>query len=428
MKHSITGAVAMAFAGIAAGAAAQTGDPDRAGRQEALAHAVAIQSAWRSVERRIRETDAANLWEGEWTGLTAPPSGSWWLASWTERGLTARYCGGVLAVYAARDELKGVQREQREVQVAPALYGGGRTGLHVILANTRIAVGAHGRDDTALPACMAVPSTTGDRVGLVSAVADPGRTVTGFRWQTETRDVACANSPSESIREARRMPIQLTSVRGAGETRGRDLAVTDPDSLDIWPPDCGLRTGLGSQAQCTAWKRVGGACPHVFAQAAAPEAIPEPVINCSAAPVHRTTASCSCPSGETGTCTLRYEQATWYRDFYVRPGAPLVRTRRPGCVDSAGTAFGPSARTLVARDENCSPDNTQYSDCYCVARTFEGVCQTWSSGCDGSGGGGDGGENEEGNYRDHDNDGVHGDIDLDDTDPNVGSDPPEQDE
>ena len=348
MKHWAAAIAATAFASVAAGAVAQTGDPDRTGRQEALAHAVAIQSAWNGVEQRIRVTDAANLWENEWTGLTAPPSGSWWLASWTERGLTARYCDGVLAVYATRDELKGVQREHREVQIAPALYGGGRTGLHVILASTRIAVGAHGRDDAALPNCMAVPSTTGDRVGLVSAVADPIRTVTGYRWQTETRDVPCANSPSDSIREARRMPVQLTSIRGTGETRGRDLAVTDPGNLDIWPADCGLRAGLGPEAQCTDWKRVGGQCPHVFAQAAAPTPIPDPVINWRTGPVHRTTAGCSCPSGETGTCTLHYEQGTEYRDFQVRPGAPVVTTRRIARGDAG-------RRRLVARIEDCEP-------------------------------------------------------------------------
>ena len=348
MKHSITAIVALGFAGIAAGAGAQTGDPERTRQQEALAHAVVIQTAWRSVQERIRVTDAANLWESEWSGLVDPPSGSWWLSSWTERGLTARYCDGMLAVYATSDELKGVQRDHREVQVAPARYGNGRTGLHIILANSRIAVGAHGRDDEALPLCMAVPSTTGDRVGLVSAVADPIRTVTGFRWDTQTRDVACVSSPSDSIREARRMPIQLTSVRGAGETRGRDLAVTDPGNPDIWPADCGLRAGLGPEAQCTGWKRVGGQCPHVFAQAAAPTPIPDPVINWRTGPVYATTAACSCPSGETGSCTLHYEQNTEYRDFQVRPGAPVVTTRRIARGDAG-------RRRLVARIEDCEP-------------------------------------------------------------------------
>ncbi len=346
MKHSMAAIAAMTIAGMATGASGQTGDADRTRQQEALGHAVAIQTAWRSVEERIRVTDAANLWEDEWDGLSAPPSGSglWWLSSWTGRGLTARYCDGVLAVYATRDELKGVRRDHREVQVAPALYGGGRTGLHIILANSRIAVGAHGRDDETLPNCMAVPSTTGDRVGLVSAVADPIRTVTGFRWEAETRDVPCVGSPADTIREARRMAIQLTSVRGAGETRGQDLAVTDPGNAYIWPSDCGLRVGLGPEAQCTPWKRIGGGCPHVFAQADPPTAIPDPIIEWHPAPVYATTASCSCSSGETGSCTLHYEQTTVYRDFYVRPGAARVRTRRLT-----------GQRQLVARREDCTP-------------------------------------------------------------------------
>ena len=349
MKHSMAAIAAVTIAGIATGASGQTGDAERTRQQEALGHAVAIQTAWRSVEERIRVTDAANLWEDEWDGLSAPPSGSglWWLSSWTERGLTARYCDGVLAVYATRDELKGVQRDHREVQVAPALYGGGRTGLHIILAGTRIAVGAHGRDDETLPNCMAVPSTTGDRVGLVSAVADPIRTVTGFRWEAETRDVLCAGSPADTIREARRMAIQLTSVRGAGEARGWDLAVTAPGNPYIWPSDCGLRVGLGPEAQCTPWKRIGGGCPHVFAQAAPPTAIPDPIIEWHPAPVYATTAACACSSGQTGTCTLHYEQNTEYRDFYVRPGAARVRTRRPARVGGE--------RRLVARREDCTP-------------------------------------------------------------------------
>ena len=295
-------------------------------------------------------TDAANLWEDEWDGLSAPPSGSglWWLSSWTGRGLTARYCDGVLAVYATLDELKGVQRDHREVQVAPALYGGGRTGLHIILANSRIAVGAHGRDDETLPNCMAVPSTTGDRVGLVSAVADPIRTVTGFRWEAETRDVPCASSPADTIRAARRMAIQLTDVLAPARRAVRqDLAVTDPGNPYIWPSDCGLRVGLGPEAQCTPWKRIGGGCPHVFAQAAPPTAIPDPIIEWHPAPVYATTASCSCPSGETGSCTRHYEEDTEYRDFYVRPGAARVRTRR---IHRLSTG-----RRLVRTVENCAP-------------------------------------------------------------------------
>ncbi len=381
MKRTATALLALAFAGIASGAMAQTGDPDRTRQQEALAHAVAIQSAWQSVEARIRVTDAANLWEDEWTGLAAPPSGSWWLSSWTERGLTARFCEGVLAVYAAEDELKGLGRGHREVQVAPVLHGGGRTGLHVILANTRIARGAHGRDDTALPTCMGVPSTGEDRVGLVGLVADPVRTVTGIRWETETQDVACPGSPADTFREARQVPIQVTALTNcpAATPECNDLSETAPSAPHLWPRDCALRAGLGSRAACTDWRHAGGLCPFQYAQAPPPTPIPDPVIGWRTAPVHRTTGSCSCPSGETGTCTLHYEQNTEYRDFQVRPGAPVVTTRRIARVNGA--------RRLVGTVENCTPISTGCT----------GGCGEDGDGGDGgdgstSGGGGDVGD------------------------------------
>ena len=349
MRPFATAFAAAAFAGLASGAVAQTGDPDRTRQQEALAHAVAIQSAWQSVEARIRVTDAANLWEDEWTGLAAPPSGTWWLSSWTERGLTARYCEGVLAVYASEDELKGLGRGHREVQVAPVLHGGGRTGLHAILANTRIARGAHGRDDTALPACMGIPSTGEDRVGLVGLVADPIRTVTGIRWETETRNPFCPGSTTDTYREARQAPIQVTALTNcpAATPECNDLSETAPSAPYLWPRDCALRAGLGSRAACTDWRHAGGLCPFQYAQAAPPEPIPDPVIGWRTAPVHRTTGSCSCPAGETGTCTLHYEQNTEYRDFQVRPGAPVVTTRRIARVNGA--------RRLVRTVENCAP-------------------------------------------------------------------------
>lgn len=355
MRRTGTALLALALAGLASGAAAQTGDPDRTRRQEALAHAVAIQNAWASVEARIRVTDAANLWEDEWTGLAAPPSGSWWLGSWTERGLTARYCGGVLAVYAATDELKGVGRGHREVQVAPVRHGGGRTGLHVILKGTRIAKGAHGRDDTGLPLCMGIPSTGEDRVGLVGAVADPVRTVAGIRWETERRNQLCPGSTGtcgqagvNCYREARQVPIQATAVTNCPATAPdcNDLSKTAPSAPHLWPRDCALRTGLGARAACTGWRHAGGLCPFQFAQATPPTPIPDPVIAWRPAPVLRTTGSCNCPSGQTGTCTLHYEQNTEYRDFQVRPGAPVVTTRRPARVNGA--------RRLVRRVRNCS--------------------------------------------------------------------------
>ena len=79
MKHSMVAIAAMTIAGIATGASGQTSDANRTRQQEALTHAVAIQTAWRSVEERIRVTDAANLWRTNGTGypplLPGPGSG-----------------------------------------------------------------------------------------------------------------------------------------------------------------------------------------------------------------------------------------------------------------------------------------------------------------------------------------------------------------
>ena len=349
MRRTGTALLALGFAGFAAGALAQTGDPDRTRQQEALAHAVAIQNAWSSVEARIRVTDAANLWESEWTGLAAPPSGTWWLSSWSERGLTARYCDGVLAVYATEDELKGVGRGHREVQIAPVRFGGGRTGLHVILKNTRMARGAHGRDDTALPACMGIPATGEDRVGLVGAVVDPIRAVTGIRWETETRTVPCPGSATDTFREARQVPIQVTAVTDCpvGTPNCNDLSATASGAPHLWPRDCALRAGRGARAQCGPWRHAGGLCPFQYAQAPDPEPIPDPVIHWRPGPVNRTTSSCSCPAGEQGSCTLYYQQNTEYRDFQVRPGAPVVTTRRFARVNGD--------RRFVGRTDNCAP-------------------------------------------------------------------------
>ncbi|MXW36102.1 MAG: hypothetical protein F4Z60_11645, partial [Chloroflexi bacterium] len=112
MRRSLFGAaIAVLALGGVGTVEAQSGDPDRVDRQAALLNAATIENAFRSVERRIRVTDADDLWTDDWTGLVHPPSGDWWLSSWTERGLTARYCDGVLAVYAGDDELKGVGRD-----------------------------------------------------------------------------------------------------------------------------------------------------------------------------------------------------------------------------------------------------------------------------------------------------------------------------
>ncbi|MCY4501995.1 MAG: hypothetical protein OXE57_10585, partial [Alphaproteobacteria bacterium] len=224
----------------------------------------------------------------------------------------------------------------------------------------------HGRDDTALPACMGIPSTGEDRVGLVGAVADPVRTVTGIRWEPEFHTVNCATNAvlaagltacppavPNGFCEARQVPIQVTALTNCpvATPNCNDLSATAPRAPHLWPRDCALRAGLGSRAACTDWRHAGGLCPFQYAQAAPPTPIPDAVITWRPAPVHRTTGSCSCPAGEQGSCTLNYEQGTEYRDFRVRPGAPVVTTRRIARGDAG-------RRRLVGRIENCTPIET----------------------------------------------------------------------
>ena len=56
MMRLATTLLALVIATVAPAAMSQTGDPDRTRRQEAIAHAAAIQSAWGAVEARIRVT------------------------------------------------------------------------------------------------------------------------------------------------------------------------------------------------------------------------------------------------------------------------------------------------------------------------------------------------------------------------------------
>ena len=347
MKRSFLWAAiaALALGGVAT-VQAQSGDPDRVDRQAALLNAASIENAFRSVERRIRVTDAGNLWADEWTGLVHPPSGTWWLSSWTERGLTARYCEGVLAVYAATDELKGVGRDQRAVQVAPVVSGNGRSGLHLITRGSRLFRGAHGRQDGSLPACMPVPSTTGDRVGLVLAVADPKLTPTGLRWETDDRTVSCPAPDTGTMVERRRIPIQVTAVT--------DCPAATPNCNDLrefapvppaWPADCATRETmlsaspptLPANAACSDWARWRSNCQVVYAAAPPAADIPDPVITWETGPVHTWTSpcSCSCSPGEIvgGSCTEHWEQNTEIRVFVLRPGSPELRTRQPARVN-----------------------------------------------------------------------------------------------
>ena len=370
---------------------AQAGDPDRLFQQAALGHAATVESAWWSVASRIGVIAAGSppgLWNTEWNGTSDPTASGWWLSEWTERGLSARYCDGVLAVYADRDELKGVGRDQVSVQIAPTVYGDGekRSGLHRIEANSRQYKGAWGREDGTLPGCMPIVSASGDRVALVGAVPDPRLTAVRIRWENEPdRVVACpVATDTGDITERRRIPIQVTAVTGCSGTNCTDLA-QQAGIPPAWLAACDDRQvaidggTLEPEARCTDWVVWRNTCKATFQTSAVtttpgtttiaptvtgnpvtqtPVTLPTPTIVLRPAPDQNRTEDCGCGANEEGSCTNYFARSTVWRDFYLRPGATAVTTRiinpnNPGwrLVDTIDTC------TPIQTDDPGGPDD-----------------------------------------------------------------------
>ncbi len=156
----------LALAALLAASPAVAATPDDIADQEALSHAHALEGAWHRLETFIRN-ESASL-----TRWTAAPPSTPWQDSWTTRGLSARYCDGILIVYAEPERLKGVGRNQRRVRLAPHLQSDDvppPPPLHWLSGST--AIGGSGRADVDLPACMTgLPS---GRVALAGEVEDP---------------------------------------------------------------------------------------------------------------------------------------------------------------------------------------------------------------------------------------------------------------
>ena len=216
---------------LAAGPApAQQSPNERVYRQEALAHARAVTTAWRRLENYILEGSAGTpdphgTSVSGWNG-PIPPAGSGWLADWTLRGVRARYCEDTLLVYLAPERLKGIGRDHRAVQVAPHAYAGsGVQGqapvLHWLEAGR--ATGAAGRPSVTLPSCLSETAFGGPlpsgRAALAGTVRDP-YTHTNDRMSRERRVEACAASEHGQGR---------TRVRGVTQTHDeRGNPVGDP--------------------------------------------------------------------------------------------------------------------------------------------------------------------------------------------------------
>ena len=206
----------------AAPAGAQQSANERTYRQEALAHARAVTTAWRRLESYVLEgsagtpdPDGASV--SGWSGAV-PPAGSGWLADWTLRGVRARYCEDTLLVYLAPERLKGVGRDHRAVQTAPHAYaGGGANGqapvLHWLEAGR--ATGAAGRPSVTLPACLSDTAFGGPlppgRAALAGTVRDP---------YTHT---------NERVSRERRLEDCAAGEHGLGRTRVREVTQTDDE-------------------------------------------------------------------------------------------------------------------------------------------------------------------------------------------------------
>ena len=162
----LAGASLAVLAVLPAPAQAQVSEDERVYRAEALAHARAVEAAWRRLETYVLEESAGAF---ELTG-SPPPSVTGWQADWTVRGLAARYCEDTLLVFLAPRRLKGTGADHRAVHAAPHAYGDGRAPALHWLENGR-AEGGAGRASMALPACMS-PLPSG-RAALAGAVRDP---------------------------------------------------------------------------------------------------------------------------------------------------------------------------------------------------------------------------------------------------------------
>ena len=169
----------VAAAGLAAGGAggsaalaASVADEERVYRQDALAHAEAVASAYRRLEEHILVRSTG---ETSWPG-SVPPEETGWLASWTERGVRARYCDDTLLVYLAPAEVKGTRGDHRAVHVAPHAYvpDGNEArfpSLHWLEGN--VAEGGAARPTVTLPACMTGDPLPSGRAAMAGGVADP---------------------------------------------------------------------------------------------------------------------------------------------------------------------------------------------------------------------------------------------------------------
>ena len=348
MKRTKRTAVGLvAAAGLAAG---NVQAQDSAHRDEALAYSQAILSAWTVLEGHIRgRSTGVTLIDG--LTSTSALTAMGWQASWTERGLAARYCSDMLVVFAEDDELKGVGEDHRAVQVAPA------PGLQRIFGGS--AVGTAGRETVTLPACLS--GLPDGHVALAAGVLDPW-VHTDVRVTWEQRTVACvAPDTGPGRRERRELPIQVNG-------RGQDMA--------LWPADCagraagtytlnGVTVSLPAEGQCGAWELVFDDC---ITQVAVPNWQFRNVD-------YGRSGSGSCPSGYSGSAS--WTQQWERREMNRNDGAGWVVTARR---QKPGTSTQWSYSCSRSGTGSCPPGQTgaaTWTQTYGQARVWNyGGCTT----------------------------------------------------
>lgn len=335
-------------------------DPEDAHAVNARAHAHALKTAYLRLEQFIlRGSSGATSWTGD-----VPPASTGWLASWTERGVRARYCRdasdppdvpGTLAVYMGPERLMGVGLDQRSVRAAPRMYGGERRTLHWLDGGT--AHGGEGRPTVALPACMSALVPSG-RAALAGGVLDPW-TVTQPRTRWESRPADCPGGmhrppgldPAQPARLERR-PV-TERVNGRDEVVGPathgpwtlavDLCVADYEvqetrnrsctylvngraeqGYEIWTRQKRVTSGGTSGTWSMLFSTCAGApsTPVTRVSATLPaEPLPQPRIWFVERPECQVS---SCPSGYTGAA----QRCRTHRDRYAQfewDSAPTVQ-------------------------------------------------------------------------------------------------------
>ncbi len=338
---------------LAAGPApAQVPADERVYRREALAHATAVETAWRRLETFIlEESTAASAWPG-----AVPPAATGWRASWTLRGLEARYCDDVLLVYLAPEELKGTGDDHRAVHAAPQAYGDGdRPVLHWL--ENGVAEGGAGRGTVTLPACLSEAARGGrlpsGRAALAGEVRDPFLHTTD-RVTRERREEPC---PDGTHGKGRTLVREVTREHdGRGDPAGApvegpwelliDLCRDDYSQWEHYTLACHWDAGPPHNRRMEGrevWRRLRtvtaagetlGAPEFVSTSCWTGDALPAPPAPEIVETSHDEAKSGSCPAGHVGsigyrrTVTLRSTRFPWDE-------APVTQTiRTPWAVES----------------------------------------------------------------------------------------------